>query len=232
IDLVNAQGKSIQDLVAEGQLTPEQYATLIQTINGLISKGNVKPDDLSPELLELINKRYATLIQTINGLIPKGNVKPDDLSPELLELINNGDGTPFEILSIPRDKSVTPSKTTFIEESTNLLNLENMTENKTFNGDGTSLSDSNTLSITDHIYIEKSSRLTFLGAYGYVQYDDNGDVVSRHYLSSESTPVTRLMNIQTHSIRVEVYNHKISEARINVGDVLLPYETYKHHLKE
>src|SRR5699024_6691753 len=45
-------------------------------------------------------------------------------------------------------------------------------------------------------------------------------------------PVTRLMNIQTHSIRVEVYNHKISEARINVGDVLLPYETYKHHLKE
>src|SRR5699024_7452647 len=104
---VETQGKSIQDLVAEGQLTPEQYATLIQTINGLISKGNVKPDDLSPELLELINKRYATLIQTINGLIPKGNVKPDDLSPELLELINNGDGTPFEILSIPRDKSVT-----------------------------------------------------------------------------------------------------------------------------
>lgn len=33
IDLINAQGKSIQDLVAKGQLTPEQYADLISIIN-------------------------------------------------------------------------------------------------------------------------------------------------------------------------------------------------------
>lgn len=86
---VNVQGKSIQDLVAEGQLTPAQYENLIKTINGLISKGDVKPDDLSPQLLELIN---------------------------------NSDGTPFEILSIPRDKSVTPNKTTFMKKTRNLFN--------------------------------------------------------------------------------------------------------------
>lgn len=79
IDSINAQGKSIQDLVAEGQLTPEQYATFMKEFNGLIKKGELTPDDLSPELLEIIN---------------------------------NSDGTPLEVLSIPRDDSVTTKKIT------------------------------------------------------------------------------------------------------------------------
>lgn len=54
IDSINTQGKTIQDLVADGQLTPEQYATLIQTINGMISKGDVTLNDISPEVLKLL----------------------------------------------------------------------------------------------------------------------------------------------------------------------------------
>ena len=42
IDLINAQGKSIQDLVAEGQLTPAQYATLIKNINDMAEKSEVR----------------------------------------------------------------------------------------------------------------------------------------------------------------------------------------------
>ena len=110
IDVINLHGKSMQDLVAKGQLTPTQYANLIETVNGLISKGDVKPDDLSPQLLELIN---------------------------------NSDGTPFEILSIPRDGSVTPVKTSFMKKTRNLfdgtyrngalsVNAGNMTLNNTY----------------------------------------------------------------------------------------------------
>src|SRR5699024_4824771 len=40
------QGKSIQDLVAEGQLTPSQYAQLISIINGNIKSGHIKTEDI------------------------------------------------------------------------------------------------------------------------------------------------------------------------------------------
>ena len=39
IDLINAQGESIQDLVAEGQLTPEQYAELLKIIHNTVDSG-------------------------------------------------------------------------------------------------------------------------------------------------------------------------------------------------
>ena len=50
IDSTNAQGKAIQDLVAEGQLTPAQYADLITVINGNISKGDVSIYDINKNL--------------------------------------------------------------------------------------------------------------------------------------------------------------------------------------
>lgn len=46
IDLINAQGKSIQDLVAEGQLTPSQYAELVSIVNGNVKKGDITTEDI------------------------------------------------------------------------------------------------------------------------------------------------------------------------------------------
>ena len=56
IDSINAQGKSIQDLVAEGQLTPTQYAELIKDVNGLLKSGEVKKYDLGSELVAEIER--------------------------------------------------------------------------------------------------------------------------------------------------------------------------------
>lgn len=85
IDSINIQGKSIQDLVAEGQLTPEQYATLIQTVNGLISKGDVAFSDID---------------------INKGKLLPKHLSEEVLRMMA-GD---VPINAVPADKSITKNK--------------------------------------------------------------------------------------------------------------------------
>lgn len=85
IDLINVQGKSIQDLVAEGQLTPAQYATLIQTVNGLISKGDVSFSDID---------------------INKGKLLPKHLSEEVLKMLT-GDAP---INAVPADKSITKNK--------------------------------------------------------------------------------------------------------------------------
>ena len=85
IDLINVQGKSIQDLVAEGQLTPSQYATLIQTVNGLISKGDVAFSDID---------------------INKGKLLPKHLSEEVLKMLT-GDAP---VNAVPADGSITKRK--------------------------------------------------------------------------------------------------------------------------
>ena len=106
IDVTNELGKRIQDLVAKGQLTPEQYAELIQSVNGLISKGHVTFDDID---------------------INKGKLLPKHASEELLRMIT-GDAP---VNAVPADgslttrkyanKSVTENKTTFFKPSKNLF---------------------------------------------------------------------------------------------------------------
>lgn len=60
IDSINMQGKSIQDLVAEGQLTPEQYAELIEKVNSNVQKGEISIFD--------INKNYGKIDQSFLSL--------------------------------------------------------------------------------------------------------------------------------------------------------------------
>lgn len=52
-------------------------------------------------------------------VVKKGQVDLDDMTERTLQAIQGGEDTNFNLLSIPRDKSVTPSKTTFIEEAIN-----------------------------------------------------------------------------------------------------------------
>lgn len=75
IDVTNELVKRFQDLVAEGQLTPEQYATLIQTVNGMISKGEVKLDDLSEDVLNALKEADPTF--NLLSIPRKGSVTPD-----------------------------------------------------------------------------------------------------------------------------------------------------------
>ena len=85
IDLINVQGKSIQDLVAKGQLTPTQYAELIKYVNALISKGDVTFDDID---------------------INKGKLLPKHLSEEVLEMVTGN----APVNAVPADGSITTKK--------------------------------------------------------------------------------------------------------------------------
>lgn len=85
IDVTNELGKRMEDLVAKGQLTPAQYATLIQTVNGLISKGNVTFDDID---------------------INQGKLLPKHASEELLSMMTGN--TPIN--AVPTDGSLTTVK--------------------------------------------------------------------------------------------------------------------------
>ena len=101
---VEQQGKSIQDLVADGQLTPTQYAELISIVNGNIKQGDVSVHD--------INKNLGKFDETY-------------LSDELLNQISGDAGinvTP-KILSIEsahlNSSAVTPTKTSFAKMGRN-----------------------------------------------------------------------------------------------------------------
>lgn len=109
IDLINVQGKSIQDLVAKGQLTPTQYATLLQTVNGLIAKGDVAFEDID---------------------INKGKLLPKHLSEEVLRMMT-GDAP---VNAVPADRSITREK--LADKSVSAEKLDVMKESKKnlFNG--------------------------------------------------------------------------------------------------
>ena len=107
---MNEQGKTIQDLVAEGQLTEEQYANLINTVNGMLKSGEVDRYDLSPEL--------RAEVDTLNNKIDKGEVTVADInknkgkldqtymSEEFLQQMTGG--TPIN--ATPADGSITENK--------------------------------------------------------------------------------------------------------------------------
>lgn len=88
---LNQLGKSMQDLVAEGQLTEEQYTQLLTTLYGLADIHKVD--------------------QMLSGKRDKSEkLEPEDLSENVLHLVT-GEGS-INLESIPQDNSVSPSKLT------------------------------------------------------------------------------------------------------------------------
>lgn len=78
IDSVNIQGKSIQDLVANGQLTPTEYAQLLSIINGNVSKGEVTKYDLDKTNFKLDGTYFSTeFLQDLAG----GNINTTNVLP-------------------------------------------------------------------------------------------------------------------------------------------------------
>ena len=101
---VEQQGVSIQELVAKGQLTPEQYATLIQYVNGLVSKGDISVFDINKELgkfdasffthefLESISNSTINIDTTnvLNRSITQEKIKKDAVGDNELAIVETG----------------------------------------------------------------------------------------------------------------------------------------------
>ena len=141
---VEQQGKSIQDLVAKGQLTPTQYATLIQAVNGLISKGEVSPLDINKSL---------------------GGFDATFFTNEFLDQLNNGTIEATKLLtgSVTKDKiankAVTYDKTDFLNIGVNLYDKTKSVEGN-LNYDGTVI-DSSVRLVTDYIPIKSGDSIYF-----------------------------------------------------------------------
>ena len=65
-------------------------------------------------------------------VIKKGKVDLDEMTERTLQAIQGGQGATFNLLSIPRDGSVTPCKTDFLTTNENILNLDDVDDDKYF----------------------------------------------------------------------------------------------------
>src|SRR5699024_3315260 len=71
IDVLNQLAITTQDLVAKGQLTPEQYTQLIQSVNGLIAKGELSVHDFDLNKGKITESMIAeSLLKIISGNAP------------------------------------------------------------------------------------------------------------------------------------------------------------------
>lgn len=94
-------------------------------INKTKTEINNKIKKINSQLVNIDFKKVDKVIARLKS----ENIDLDDLSSRTLQAIKGGEGTNFNLLNIPRDKSVDYEKTTFfnVEKSLNLFNKESIT---------------------------------------------------------------------------------------------------------
>lgn len=215
IDVINVQGKSIQDLVAKGQLTPTQYANLIQTVNGLISKGDIKTEDLDKNNF-LIDE---TMISDSFRKIVTGNAPihavPADESLTTRKYV---------------DKSVTPEKTDFFLISNNKFNKNTVLDGKSIDLDGSIINDSNRW-LSDYIEVPSNKIMSVTsGTHRIALYDENKAFISRSGVSSDSLiDLSSTPNVKFIRISGTMDKNKVM---VNNGSTLRKYVPYSKVLKK
>lgn len=214
-DEVEVHGKTIHDLVAEGQLTPGQYAELIQTVNGLISKGDVSVHDID---------------------INKGKLGLKHLSEEVKSAMAGDTAILSEVAdgAVTRSKvakeTISADKTNFFDLSTNLFNTETLKSNTTLETNGTEVYDDRRW-LTDFIEIPESERMSITpSSYRIGLYDENFEFLQRTGITS-SGDMDFTVYTRTKYIRVSGTT-RINEVMLNNGTQLLPFEPFKEKVKK
>lgn len=144
-----------QDTLNQGR---EKLNNAIKAFNEAVVKGDSSVEaaqarvdeqgNVHPTLQVRLNEGFADVKTTMSRSLANKRDKAspiglNDVDGEFLGIIQNGPGgTPVNVLSIPREKSVTPSKTTFIQEDPqNLFDPQAITDGVRLNVDGTFVSD-------------------------------------------------------------------------------------------
>ena len=204
IDLINVQGKSIQDLVAKGQLTPAQYATLIQTINGLIAKGEVSTNDIDPNLGKIgLSLLSDDVIQAISGNAPVNPIIGDSaVTTQKLAV----DAVDFDNIN-------------FVKKSSNLFNRGDVTAGKSIDSTTGAPSDNAAFNLSGYIRVSPNSSYNMVDVGRWGLYKSDFSFISSNTQQSITT------TSDTFYMRVAVASVRLGTAQLNRGG-LKAYEPY------
>ena len=161
--------KYVDDKI-KNDLGDEELTTVNKDIKGAINEVNAQYKDIVKEKADKDEVRMKNTNITLN-----------DCDSNMLSAIQGGQGTSFELLSIPRDGSVTPEKTNFLQanyktsdvaqDRPNLFNASKVTINKCVSTEqGTSINDliepkNNAYAISDIITLKKNTVYTYSPSY-------------------------------------------------------------------
>ena len=173
---------------------------------------------------ERLNDTDAQLAQKVGG----GKLATaNDLDEGLLNFISDGVGGPISVESIPKNKSVTPKKTTFYDISKNLVDTRNVVKRTYLGGDG-ELYERNTRDTTDFFEVEVGVPHTLTNVWRYALYDKNKvfqEVGATENAETTITPDYPLMRVTYDSINAE-------RVQVELGTVATPFSPFYSKVKE
>ena len=205
IDSINAQGKSIQELVAEGQLTPEQYAELIRSVNGLLAVGQVSANDLNPNLgkvgLSLLSDE---VIQAMSGNTPVSPIIGDGtVTTQKLAI----DAVDFDLLK-------------FAKKSSNLFNKDDVTPGKSIGATTGEPVDNSSFNLSGFIRIKPNSPISMFNVGRWAQYDSDYNFITSNTQQNFTTSPNAFW------LRASVSSTSLGTAQINESSTLKSYEPF------
>lgn len=209
IDSINAQGKSIQDLVAEGQLSPKQYAELIQAVNGLIPRGDVSVLD--------INKN-------------KGKFDSTYFTSEFLEELNNGtiNATNFLPRSVTNetiaDNAIDHRVLSDVRTGKNLFDKTKTTANHRPESNTGEIIPHETYHASEYIPTKPGTRITISHSYYRAYYNDK-----KEHVGGEGSNGAKTFTVpsNTYYICFAVHETVLDKFQVEVGGSQTDYEPFE-----
>lgn len=196
IDSINIQGKSIQDLVAEGQLTPDQYLRLIESVNRLVAKGDISMSDID---------------------LNKGKILPRHLSEEVLSAIAGN----APVNAVPADGSVTLIKTAFASPGKNLFDKERAEIGRNISTEDGYIFNHASYYVSDYIPIKPSTDYAFTELSNIVWFDSG-----KKFLSGKTFNPSLSSPANANYMKVSGTISVIDKSQVEQGKSPSAYEPY------
>lgn len=130
-------------------------------------------------------------------------------------------GGVYQATEIP-SHSITPAKTTFINNNNNLFDEQNVVLDKVISFVTGTLSDNESYFTSDFIEVEPSTNYYFNQNYRLVQFGSN-----KEYITGNEYVNSFITNDNTRYVRFSAQKTNITSTQLNKGNASLPLETYK-----
>lgn len=234
LDQVEKYDKELQDASTNlenkytTRLTAAEKDLLFKATKEELKNVNTKVDNNTVQLdnkanqVDVLNKADKNEVR--KNTIP---LTLNDCDNTMINAIQGGGSTSFNLLSIPRAKSVDYSKTDFIKVvSNNLVDMSKVKVGQTISGSTGGDYPNASTNLLGYFPVEPNTKYTlkYVANYGFYKADQS--FISNAPNSALDTPFTITTPAECYYVRLVYYPAK-PLVQMNLGETLLPYDIYK-----